>query len=37
MMILESDTQFDFQGKIKMAMVLSGLLIQSGMGSVALS
>ena len=37
MKILDSDTHFDFMGKIKMAMVLSGLLILIGLGSVALS
>ncbi|MBT3415390.1 MAG: protein translocase subunit SecF [Nitrospina sp.] len=37
MKILSSDTHFDFMGKIKMAMTISGLVILVGLGSVALS
>lgn len=37
MKIIDSDTHFDFMGKIKMAMTLSGLLILIGLGSIALS
>jgi len=37
MKIINSDTHFDFMGKIKMAMTISGLVILIGLGSVALS
>ena len=37
MKILSSDTHFDFMGKIKTAMTISGLVILVGLGSVALS
>ena len=37
MKILDSDTHFDFMGKIKTAMTISGLVILVGLGSVALS
>ena len=37
MKIINSDTHFDFMGKIKMAMTISGLVILIGLGSIALS
>ena len=37
MKIINSDTHFDFMGKIKMTMTISGLVILIGLGSVALS
>jgi len=37
MKIINSDTHFDFMGKIKMTMAISGLVILIGLGSVALS
>ena len=37
MKIINSDTHFDFMGKIKMAMTISGLMILIGLGSIALS
>ena len=37
MKIINSDTHFDFMGKIKMTMIISGLVILIGLGSVALS
>ena len=37
MKIIISDTHFDFMGKIKMTMTISGLVILIGLGSVALS
>ncbi len=37
MKIIASDTQFDFMGKIKMTLVISGLMILVGMSSVVLS
>ena len=37
MKIINSDTHFDFMGKIKMAVTISGLVILIGLGSVALS
>jgi preprotein translocase subunit SecF len=37
MKIINSETHVDFMGKIKMAMVLSGLMILIGLGSIALS
>ena len=37
MKIINSDTHFDFMGKIKMTMTISGLVILIGLGSIALS
>ena len=37
MEIISSETNFDFMGKIKMAMTISGLVILIGLGSIALS
>ena len=37
MKILDSDTHFDFMGKIKMAMIISGLMILIGLGSIVFS
>jgi preprotein translocase subunit SecF len=37
MKIIASDTQIDFMGKIKMTLVISGLMILVGMSSVVLS
>ena len=37
MKIISSETHFDFMGKIKMAMTISGLMILIGLGSIALS
>jgi len=37
MKIISSETNFDFMGKIKMAMTISGLVILIGLGSIALS
>ena len=37
MKIISSETNFDFMGKIKMTMTISGLVILIGLGSVALS
>ena len=37
MKIINSDTHFDFMGKIKMAMTISGLVILIGLGSITLS
>ena len=37
MKIINSDTHFDFMGKTKMAMTISGLVILIGLGSIALS
>ncbi len=37
MKIFNSETHFDFMGKIKMALVISGLMILVGMGSVVMS
>jgi preprotein translocase subunit SecF len=37
MKIISSETQFDFMGKIKMAITISGLLILIGLGSIAAS
>jgi preprotein translocase subunit SecF len=37
MKIINSDTHFDFMGKTKMALVISGILILVGMGSVIFS
>ena len=37
MKIINSDTHFDFMGKIKMTMIISGLVILIGLGSIALS
>jgi preprotein translocase subunit SecF len=37
MKIIDSDTHFDFMGKIKIALVFSGLLILVGLGSIASS
>ena len=37
MKIISSETNFDFMGKIKMTMTISGLVILIGLGSIALS
>lgn len=37
MKIISSDTHFDFMGKIKLALTISGLMILIGLGSIALS
>jgi len=37
MKIINSDTHFDFMGKIKMAMIISGLMILIGLGSIVFS
>ena len=37
MRIISSETNFDFMGKIKMTMTISGLVILIGLGSIALS
>lgn len=37
MKIIGSDTHFDFMGKIKMAVTISGLMILVGLGSIAMS
>ena len=37
MKIINSDTHFDFMGKIKTTMTISGLVILIGLGSIALS
>lgn len=37
MKIIDSDTHFDFMGKIKTAIVFSGLMILVGLGSIVLS
>ena len=37
MKIISSETNFDFMGKIKMTMTISGLVILIGFGSIALS
>ena len=37
MKIINSETNIDFMGKIKMTMTISGLVILIGLGSIALS